>query len=95
MDINQFSIYSKILVAESAENEIFDEVLKEIRKIKENTTADAVIEYLQENYGVDKTTRQFYIRQNIPVKINNSSNSLSIHISVADREILYFFNKDD
>ncbi len=59
MNSNQFN---------ASENEVLNEILQEIRKIKEHTTADDVIEYLQTNYGIETTTRNFYIHRNIPVK---------------------------
>lgn len=84
MNSNQFN---------ASENEVLNEILQEIRKIKEHTTADDVIEYLQTNYGIETTTRNFYIHRNIPVKISNSYNFLAIQISFADREFLYCYNK--
>ncbi len=77
----------------TSEQEVLDEILQEIRKIKEHTTADDVIGYLQEKYGIERSTRNFYLYKNVPVRISNSNSLLAIQISFEDREFLYCYNK--
>ena len=95
MDINQFSLYSKISGLELTEQEEIDKALQEIYKIKKCQNYDEVIKYLCSNYGMRKDACLFYISKNVPVKISNNNNVLAIQISTTNKEFLYCYNKEN
>lgn len=93
MNFDQFSIYSRISSLEVDNNQAYSDILKEIYEIKEYSTADDVMDYLQSRYGIGKNTNKFFISNNVQVNLNNNDNFLTIQISVSDREFLYHYNK--
>ncbi len=95
MDINQYNIYSNLSISEKTNIETQENILGEIKKIETFDTIKSVKEYLKETYNVDDSTRQFYLENNIPVKIDENSETYMVSISVKNERFMYYYKKGE
>lgn len=80
--------------SETTKKDDFEHVFEEIEKLKHLSSASDAMAYLKSQYGVDSNTYQFYIFNDIPVRIFNSEKCLSLEISLGNKDFLYCYCKE-
>lgn len=94
MDLNHYKMYSVVSSTEDKQKNCVEEVLNSLSKLEELKDAKSAKKYLQEVYKIDENTRQFYILNQYPVKINETESLLSIKITLDNENISYNYRKE-
>ena len=90
MDINTFSLYSKLSAADSSHDEsVYFDILLDIGKISQFDKAKECLE----SYGIKDNVANFSFGKNHFISVNEKSKIYTVRFDYDNKHVIYNYNK--